>query len=553
MKANRALLVIGGIVTVGFLTRLLGGGWDLTAVEPPWGARPSIYEHIESHIAAGKDGLSEGGDQLPDEAELFEEGALRWVSGGMDGAFGHHGAGGNEQDSAEQVFGLLKAVLESSTNDRVSQLYHAFARGSSLDYVDPLLERIINDSRLEVDRLHELAVWLATRAADREPVKVALALLGVFQGYDDREIILTLARHEEFTLYASVAITNTEENPERTLWQVARQVDGWGRIQAVERLAETTDPEIRGWLLRQGYKNSILYEYLAHTCAMAGDLHGALAAEQIDEALLLGAGEIIQTLIAGQGGPAEGIDDYEHGASVTQRYLYHLDGRANRLEQFLVLKSVEQYLAASEEDWDERAKRGWTPEARASMEAAVETFVSNEKWRPMAQADLRSDHWRTFGSAADAASHLGIDTWDEYYSRTKNGQDYWFQLMQTRDRARIEKVVALAESQLPLSEIATGPSDEMGLGPEFEHHGALDSILQELANFPVLGWALIKTGLRSPVVRNRNMAIRALAGWDRGQWPEGAAELVENCRAEEPEEDVKESFAKLLAGEPLDF
>ncbi len=291
------------------------GKWDLDAVEPPWDARPSIYEHIRAHIVDGEAGLSAGGDELPDEAEVFGEGGVRWAAGAMDGVFGHHAGGGDQRAAAEKIFGLLEAVLERPTTERVSELYEALGEGSSIESVDPLLRLIVDDGGIDADRLHDLAVWLATGAADREPVKVALALLGILQGYDDREPILTLARHEELTLYASVAITNQEEDPERTLWQIARNVDGWGRIQTVERLAETTDPEIKAWLLRQGYENSIMYEYLAYTCATAGDLHGALAADEIDEALLIGAGDIIKTLIDGQGGPAAGIDDYEHGAT----------------------------------------------------------------------------------------------------------------------------------------------------------------------------------------------------------------------------------------------
>lgn len=549
MRANHVLLVLEGAMILGILSRFLGGGdWDLSSVEPPWGSRPSIYAHIKAHIIEGKDGLAEGGDRLPDDAEVFEEGGLRWVSGGLDGAFGHHSGGGNEHETAKKVLGLLKAVLKNPTDDRVGKLYTALNAGSSIDFIDPLLEQTVNDRGIDADRLHDLAIWLATEAADREPVKLALAFLGVLQGSDDREVVLTLARHEEFTLYASVAITNHEKDPERTLWEIARHVDGWGKIQTVERLAETTDPEIKRWLLREGYKNAVMYEYLAYTCATAGDLRGALAGEKVDDALLLGAGDIIQTLITGQGGPAEGIDDYEHGATVTQAYIKHLNGRANSLDQFLVLKTIEGFLSDEEDNWAERSKCGWTSEARQRMLATVQTFVDQEKWRGMAEAGLKARDNREFWTAARAAEALGIDTWPEYYTRTKAGEDHWFYLMRSKDRSRIKDVVELAEAQLPLSEIATGPGTEMGLGLDFKSHRALDFVLQDLGDFPGLGWNLVKTGLRSPVVRNRNMAIRALAGWGAEKWPPDAREFIEQCHRDEPDKDVKTTFAKLLAG-----
>lgn len=41
--------------------------WDIQSVKPPWGTRPSIYQHILAHIRPGEPGLSEGGKKLPDE------------------------------------------------------------------------------------------------------------------------------------------------------------------------------------------------------------------------------------------------------------------------------------------------------------------------------------------------------------------------------------------------------------------------------------------------------------------------------------------------------
>jgi hypothetical protein len=294
-----------------------------------------------------------------------------------------------------------------------------------------------------------------------------------------------------------------------------------------------------------------MYEYLAFTCATAGDLRGALAGETVDDALLFGAGDIIQTLITGRGGPVEDIDDYEHGATVTQVYLKHLNGRANSLDQFLTLKTIESFLSDEEENWAERLKHGSTAEARQWMLATVEAFVGQEKWRGMAEAGLKAKDNHEFWTAAQAAEALGVDTWSEYYTRTKSGEDHWFELMRSKERSRIRDVVEVAEAQLPLAEIASGPDTEMGLGQGFESHGALDCILQELGDFPGLGWKLVKTGLRSPVVRNRNMAIRALAGWETEQWPPDAREYIERCHKDEPDEDVKTKFTKLLAGESV--
>ena len=47
-------------------------------------------------------------------------------------------------------------------------------------------------------------------------------------------------------------------------------------------------------------------------------------------------------------------------------------------------------------------------------------------------------------------------------------------------------------------------------------HSCLDYVLQALSRFPGEGREVIELSLKSPVVRNRNMAIKALNGWDGG-------------------------------------
>src|SRR5207248_2725531 len=118
----------------------------------------------------------------------------------------------------------------------------------------------------------------------------------------DMEIFRTLGRHEEFTLFCAVGLANACDDGETQLWELAKHVDGWGRIHLVERLSKTENPEIKDWLLREGYKNSVMYEYLAYPCAVGGGLLAALEADEVDDDLLLSAAEIIQALITG--GPA---------------------------------------------------------------------------------------------------------------------------------------------------------------------------------------------------------------------------------------------------------
>lgn len=119
------------------------------------------------------------------------------------------------------------------------------------------------------------------------------------------------------------------------------------------------------------------------------------------------------------------------------------------------------------------------------------------------------------------------------------------------DETRIGQVVEFAVANIDLAAIATGPADELGLGKGFEPHSCLDYVLQELRRFPGRGRGLVGAGLKSPVVRNRNIAVAALVAWPREDWPGGLDRWLQEATGCEPKDDVRERMQKVLRGESL--
>jgi hypothetical protein len=521
--------------------------WDLSTVEHPWQGAASIHEHIKKHLLPGG-GLDAGGERLPDEKD---DGGMKWVAGGLDGAFGHHGAGGSEKDRARMLYRTLSVALDDAAPAKLKKLYDYLLDGAVLDFIDPLLALITEKQALDAGRLHQLAVWLAEKSPDRGPVKLAIALLGVIPASDHSDLLLTLGRHEEFTLYVAVALSNRQgAQAEGKLFELAKSVNGWGRISTVERLAKTNDPTIKAWMLREGFRNSIMNEYLAYRCASTGGLRRELERESVDPPLLRGAGDIIRALITG--GPAENIDDYADGAIVVERYLQHLGGEPKELRQLLVVNHIDRFVG-EEADWSAREKRGWTPALRTALREKAAALKRLPHWHELIAAGLTSKDRVSFFEADEAAQALGIDSWDHHFSRLEAGaDDGWFFVMRTDDPSRIDRVVALAEKLIPLDGIATGPAEEMGLGAAWTNHCQLDFVLQDLRRFPGKGWSLIRAGIRSPVIRNRHMALRALSPWGVERWPSGAEGILRSALAIEPNKGVREKIDLLLAGKPIE-
>ena len=523
---------------------------QLGDMEPPWDeSRPSIYAFLQDHIQENQTGLPEEAHNLPDEDVLYGEDDIRWVAGGLDGAFGHHGGESEAQDMAEKIFFSMKTYFNQPNRKNLKTIYQLLLDGSALDFVDFLMPLIADDQSLDFDQVHNFALWLATESPDRNSVKIGIAILGLSQGEHIPEVFMTLGRHDEFTLYVAVGFSNSMQDSERYLWELAQNVTGWGRIQLVERLSETNNPKIKKWMLREGYKNDVMYEYTAFICAEAGGLLKELERDQADDTLINGAGEILDALI--MGGPVQDMADYEDGAKATELYINHIKDRDIDLEQFLIVSTIQRFLE-DEEDWSQREKKGWTEDVRKELLINTNVILSKDGWKEKVMALIQSNEDRDFYIATRAADVLKIDTWPYYFERQKTGaSDEWYYLMQTDDLEKIDQVLALAKIQIPLEEVATGPAQEMGLGPEYKYHSALDFIVQDLRRFPGKGWDFVKTSFQSPVIRNRNMSLQALEAWGKEQWPDDAGKILNEAYIAEPDEDVKESIRKVIDGIPL--
>ncbi|MFB4314428.1 hypothetical protein [Actinomadura sp. 21ATH] len=497
---------------------------------------PSIFDHLRAHIPPEGPGLAEGGETLPDEADLD---GTPWAPGARDGVLTHHWGGGADAAEVERLSAaLMDAAAGRSGPEAVAD---AAAGLSVVALVDELLGRVAS-SDVDAERVYELAYALATTERRREPVKLGIALLGLFDAGHHRDELLVLGRHDEFTLFAMVALGNGDAGAEDVLWDLARQVAGWGRIHLVERLAGSENPRLREWILREGFRNDVMYEYLAGIAAEAGDLAGALARDTAgaDDELLYAAGDILAALTE-EGGPVEGMSGYADGERAAGLFVDHMATRANDLRHFLALDAV----------------RGYAESAWPDVAARCAEILGRPLWADLARLGLRAEGSAEFGRAARACRILDVPALDAFLDRLRTADPldstvWWYAADEAGRRGETGTVAALAAELLPLDRIATGPADEAGTGDAFKPHRCLDHLLPALGGLPGTGAPLVSAALASPVVRNRNMAVRTLHAWGEAAWPAGTRDEAAAALAREPDEGVRKRLEALLDGRPVD-
>lgn len=341
--------------------------------------QPSIYEAIREALNA--DGrLSSDfvwSPKAPGES-------IGMAPGAMDGIMIYHM---NSQPSVEiemELLGLIKAALgnsESSTEAVIKFLNEH----STLSIIDGLLTAIGEDQgSIDPQRLREVAQGWASQGHEVELVKLGIALLGIIDTEDDkdiRDLIQTLGKYDEFTLFSLVAMGRWPDG-NRRIFELARQLEGWGQVHAVERLRPES-PEIKDWFITGGCGNMLTGLYSASTCALKGDLIGHLKPSEISDAVFNGSGDIINAFLDPYS-PVGHLTAYAPANEAMVLYLAHAVRHCRRPEQLHLARLVKNHLIGLE--GDSRLKK-----SRDEIIADYDKITAGHDWPAIIRGAINPD------------------------------------------------------------------------------------------------------------------------------------------------------------------
>ena len=505
--------------------------------------RVSIYDHVLAHIPEDGPGLLPGGTRLPDEAEPDPSEVTVTFAPGLIDEILEQGTAMANQQAAAASFRLIQDVVRHPVATGPHEaLMEDLCGKKNLGFLDPLLSQVYH-AGFGRQEIRDLALGLATRSSDRTPVKVGIVLLGLCATIEDRDILLSLGRHEEFTHYVGVALTNAFEDAEPLLWELAKVVESWGRINLVRQLASTRSPEIKAWILREGSRGFPAGMELAYIAATAGELAAALSAQEIDDVVYMAAGRILMHLIAAR--PFErqkDIDDYADGPEAIRRYLAHAAQKQATLEGFSPLALIVDYLELRDgeeldvrwtKDWPSRRPlpKGWTENERERSATYARWILQRSEWRELIDDGLRSEDGWSFHLAERAARWLGDDTFPVIVDRIRQSpadDTGWYEVTsRTQDIVRWNEVLQVAFERLSRHD-----TPETLRWPDW-----MLAITQEMQRFPGTGWPLLRAALEGPLVIERRFGLRGLSWFleDGWRWPPDADDLLDLMARSDPD------------------
>lgn len=513
-----------------------------------WETDDSILRHLKANL--NEDGsLKESAEKLPDEKKSDDE--IKFAPGLMDAMFG---ADESEESKTriKQLVSLIKKIAKNGDIQSKSDFYIEVTENESvIGIIDEFLQKLVQSSLPIEPHLYNYANKLATKTNNRNTVKFGVAILGLCQNKKPIEDIKILGLHDEFTVFSTVALSNLSDNLVKDLWELAKHVDGWGKIQLVDRLAEMElNSEIRDWLVYDGYKNNIMYEYLALTCAKNGMLNEKLKTEKISDELYSSASDIIVALM--DEGPV-GMSGYDESSETIENFIRHSKTRNLNISNYITLHRIKDYLEESQAE--NETLNNWNQNDLSNCLIDINELLNSKDWTEEVKIALKSSDNIEYWNGKQAAQKLGIDLWDTVWKKLQQNpmdSSAWYDVTANAKENNVDEVIDFAIKNLPLEFLGSGPKDSMGIGDDFQKHSSLDSVITFLENYPKKGEKLILVGLDSPVTRNRNMAIRVLDKWKSENWSDEITEKVKRLEEIEPNQDTKKNIKRLLNGEELE-
>lgn len=359
--------------------------------------------------------------------------------------------------------------------------------------------------------------------------KLAIQWLGYAKDEASIGEIITFGKFDEYTLFAIESIKRIKNDFESYVFEIAKDVHGWGRLFAIDALNHTQEEEIQSWILHEGFRNNINIQYTALTAARAGKMVDQLKADSPSAETLVSIGEIIESLALQ--GPIDGLEGYENAFEATKLYLDHTVGNYDHIQHYGSYFALYSFVNNPHFDWSAISMYGWTKEIRQQLSLLLGDELKNRKgWYPLCKvpqigSSYYYEHYRL------AADQLDIDLGDADFDHLKykgHTLKQWERVLESS--SAIEDIVDYAYKSLALDALR---NEECIVDQHLIT--VVSSITEHLSLYPGYGDKFLSAVIHSSYLKHRLMAIITLSQWNKDLF---SAELKHAIRTQFHEEKV---------------
>ena len=527
---HKVFVKIGGFVKLNVTVKVDGKALLHDAMKLqflPWSNKEFIVPFIEQQFHANQKLITK---DLPDDAFLYDEFHPKHVPGFADQLH-------TEEVTPFYTKKLIKLFLEQMNNptDQTRKAtYEKIKDEKVISYYYEFLEQF-SEIEKEESRVKEEAIWLLEHAAHREVLKFALIVLGTGNCEEVKERLKIIALHEEFTGVALFALTNGTTNSNETVWHVAKNVTGWGKLEALNFL-DASNEDIRQWILLEGLKDTVPGNASALMCANKGKLDIELHESAVSEKVFDGAGAIILALL--YEGSYQMMDDYEYAGQVLMRYTYHAKAHCRTLKQFYILTQIHEYLQYDEETWDDRFTTNWKPHEKRAVEENIEEIAKIPEYLQQA-IDTLNNGVEDEDYAIATAQYYHADITNIMFEKIKANPEnykYYMALFTAENEQIIEQLIKFTDS--------FGDFDDLTENQKM----VVLILLEELDQYDGAGLEFLIKTLKTADYHLQYIAMQTLCRYSKSSWQGTEIEqLAQRYSKESKDKDVKEIAKQLLA------
>ena len=250
-----------------------------------------------------------------------DEKGLRYVDGAKDGICAYHmGAAEITKKDIEEIDKVITLANKGDYGQADSVLEKLCERIRVVNFIDELQDCILDRKDEIEDKFYVYSLHLMTQSANIECVKVGMMIQELFTQSDEvKGMVRTLGLSDEFTLY-SVFIMRNWENGNNEIMNIAKSVNGWGKVHAVHYIEPDTE-EIRQWLLTDAVSNDVMPAYSGWDCYKKANVEAVIKKDKLTYEELEGVLSIVDAML--DEGPALGISNIEDPKEVLLNVLNH--------------------------------------------------------------------------------------------------------------------------------------------------------------------------------------------------------------------------------------